>query len=179
MGTDKSRLILGGKTAVERIADALKNVAAKTAVIGRTHGDELLPHISDLRENWGPLGGIEAALRASTTKWSIIVACDLPFVTGELFKRLLTFAVNTGAVVPVQSDGHPQPLCAILCRDACLRAAEESIARDEHSPRALLDKVRTRYVNFDQLADLPGSENFFFNVNTPENYARAQEILGS
>ena len=177
MGTDKSRLVLSGKTSVARIADALRTVAGKISVVGRLDGDELLPHISDLREKWGPLGGIEAGLRASSADWCIVVACDLPFVSGELFKRLLTFAPNADAVVPIQSDGHPQPLCAILARAACLRATAESIARDEHSPRALLDKVRTSYVNFDQLADLPGAANFFFNVNTPENYQRAQEII--
>jgi hypothetical protein len=32
--------------------------------------------------------------------------------------------------------------------------------------------VRTRWIAFDELADLEGSESFFYNINTPEDYAR-------
>ena len=78
-------------------------------------------------------------------------------------------------MVPVQEDSRPQPLCA-LYRRSCLNAAEESIAKGEHSPRALLDKVATRYVEFHELSDLNGAERFFLNVNTPDNYELAQKL---
>jgi molybdopterin-guanine dinucleotide biosynthesis protein A len=42
----------------------------------------------------------------------------------------------------------------------------------------LLSQVRTRLVAPEELADLSGSQNFFSNINTPEDYARAQRLLG-
>ena len=109
-----------------------------------------------------------------------MTACDLPFVSGGLLQRL--FELRSGdtesfdAVVPVQADEYPQPLCAVYRRLACLDAAEQSIRNGEHSPRALLDRVKTRYVPFTEISDLAGASNFFFNLNTPENYERAQQL---
>jgi molybdopterin-guanine dinucleotide biosynthesis protein A len=46
----------------------------------------------------------------------------------------------------------------------------------EHTPRAMLDKIETRYVKFSEFANLTGSEHFFFNLNHPEDYELAKEI---
>jgi len=177
MGEEKSRLTFDGPTGVARIADSLLPLTDKVRIVGsRLEEQRLLANVPDLHPQWGPLGGIHAALTACKTDWCIVVACDLPFVTTELFERLLTLREKSEAVVPVQSDARPQPLCGVYKIRPCLNATERSIARDEHSPRALLDKVRARYVKFDEISDLSDSEHFFFNVNTPENYAEAQQI---
>jgi molybdopterin-guanine dinucleotide biosynthesis protein A len=81
------------------------------------------------------------------------------------------------AVVPIQPDGRPQPLCAFYRRKSCLLPAKQLIAEGEHKPRALLAKVRTRFVDFRELSDLPGAEDFFLNVNAPGDYDRAQDIM--
>lgn len=182
MGTDKSRLVLKGKTTASLIAEALQPVTSKVRVVGASTDptDSSLHHIPDLRQRWGPLGGIEAALQACETEYCLIIACDLPFLTTELFEHLLQLRSEANetfeAVVPLQGDGRPQPLCAVYKIAPCRIAAEKSIALDEHSPRAMLDKVKTRYVNFSEFANLPGSEHFFFNLNRAEDYERAKEI---
>ena len=180
MGTDKSRLIFAGQTGVQRIATALTSIATKVTLVGSASvAHNSLPVISDLQQNWGPLGGIHAALRACSADFCLILACDLPFITSELLAQLITFIDDVDAAVPMQSDGHPQPLCAVYRQKRCLPAAEESISRGEHSPRALLDRVRTRYVEFEAFSRLRGSEHFFFNVNTPDSFERAKQILDS
>lgn len=180
MGTDKSRLLIEGKTTTSMIAEALGPVTTRVSVAGSTSPDSSLRFIPDLRERWGPLGGIEAALHACETEYCLVVACDLPFVTTELFAHLLQLKDDSDtafeAVVPLQSDGRPQPLCAVYQRTPCLLATAKSIALGEHTPRSMLDKVTTRYVNFNEFANLPGSELFFFNLNCPEDYERAREI---
>jgi molybdopterin-guanine dinucleotide biosynthesis protein A len=40
-----------------------------------------------------------------------------------------------------------------------------------------LANVRTRHVQFVELRDMPGANNFFFNVNTQEDLKKAQAIL--
>ena len=184
MGRDKSRLMLGGQTTVERIAAAMSEVATRVRLVGGLadgrQGRIRFESVPDLADSWGPLGGIQAALDAAKAEWCIVTACDLPFVSGGLLQRL--FELRSGdtesfdAVVPVQADEYPQPLCAVYRRLACLDAAEQSIRNGEHSPRALLDRVKTRYVPFTEISDLAGASNFFFNLNTPENYERAQQL---
>ena len=184
MGSDKSQLVFGAQTGVERIAAALHPLTTRVRLVGsRVHAEAVgLESIPDTHERWGALGGIHAALAACGSEWAVIAACDLPLVSTELFSRLSvltrqTVAAGIDATVPIQPDGRPQPLCAIYRRESCAEAAQELIAGGEHKPRALLAKVRTRWVEFRELADLPGSEHFFLNVNTPDDYEHARKVL--
>jgi len=178
MGEDKSRLVLRGKTFVERAAEALRVVASRVSVVSAREGDAAfgLPLVRDLFVGAGALGGLHAALAGCRAPWAAVVSCDLPFVMGELFARLASFRGPAfDAVAPRQRDGRAQPLCALYARDVCLRAAERLLSAGELRPRVLLAEVRTRWVTPAELADLHGSERFFTNVNTPADYALAVE----
>ena len=176
MGADKSQLRLGGRTFVELAAGALGASARGVSVVGSrpglgAHG---LPVVADVYEGLGALGGLHAALASCGARWAAVLSCDLPFVTGELFARLASLrGEGAEAVAPIQEDGRPQPLCALYSVAACRAAAEALIREGERRPRALLRGVRTRWVAFDELADLPGSRLFFTNVNTPGDYEAA------
>jgi molybdopterin-guanine dinucleotide biosynthesis protein A len=180
MGTDKARLSLGGEQFVERIASALLSITERVSVVGDKNlsAQWNWPNVPDVHANWGALGGLHAALSATRARWAAIVACDLPFVNGELFVRLASLRQDYDAVVPLQPDNRKQPLCALYRAAACTELAGQMIAVGERRPRALLDQVRTRFVAPEELADLSGSQEFFSNINTPEDYARALALGG-
>jgi molybdopterin-guanine dinucleotide biosynthesis protein A len=166
MGTDKALLDLGGRNFVEHIYRALSVVTTRTSIVGTPPNRAAWPQlrqVPDVHINWGALGGLHAALAATRAPWAIVVACDLPFVSGELFVRLSSFRENFDAVVPVQPDGRLQPLCALYRARVCRERAEELIAAGERRPRALLSTVRTRKVAFHELSDLEGANRFFAN----------------
>jgi molybdopterin-guanine dinucleotide biosynthesis protein A len=179
MGTDKSQLVINGQTTQKIVARALEPVTRRVRLVG-SNTETDFENVPDLQPRWGPLGGIQAALRACEAESCLIVACDLPFVTNDLFAVLLNVMSGVefvpDAVVPVQGDGRPQPLCAVYRRTPCLPAADAAIAGGQHTPRALLDAVRVRYVEFETIAPLPGSEHFFINLNRPEDYELASKI---
>lgn len=181
MGRDKAQLRLGPETMLERIAAQLSPVTSSVTLVGspQAYMEHSLPTVPDVYEKWGALGGIHAALSAAKTDWIIVIACDLPFVTRNLFERLKSFADESpfesiDSIVPLQPDGRPQPVCALYRRETCLPEIERLVSAGEHTPRALLTNVRTRYVQFLELGDLPGAENFFLNLNTPEDFERAK-----
>lgn len=177
MGTNKADLALGGKQFVERIAGALALVAKSVKLVG-ARGEAFehrWPGVPDVYEQWGALGGLHAALAACRSEWAAIVACDLPFVTGELFVRLASLGENFDAVIPVQQDGRAQPLCALYRPQVCLSITQELIEQGERRPRTLLERTRARRVTPDELSDLSGAHSFFINVNTPEDYEEAKE----
>lgn len=186
LGQPKWGIELGGGPMIARVAAALSAVASdgEATVVARNRIEVAgLRVITDsppagFDEAGGPLVGLFTALRDAQSEWFIAAACDLPFVTDELFRRLLSeCSDDLDAVVPVQPDGTPQPLCAAYRVAACLPAAKQAIADGRLSMFGLLDRVRTRFVPFEGLAVLPGSDLFFFNINTPEDLAKASEII--
>jgi molybdopterin-guanine dinucleotide biosynthesis protein A len=187
MGTDKSRLMINGQTFLERIAVELSAITGSVAVVGpaRAPVDLDLPnsnvgqtgirHVTDVYPNWGALGGVHAALSACCSGWALVVACDFPFVTRDLFTRLAELRDDVEAVAPIQSDLVSQPLCSLYRVTPCLGRAEELIKSGERKPIALLQSVRTRWVSFSEIADLEGASHFFDNINSPEDYDRITE----
>jgi molybdopterin-guanine dinucleotide biosynthesis protein A len=173
MGTDKSRLTINGFSFTEHIARVLSHITSSVTVVGKNSDDLGLPSTPDLVQQWGALGGLHAALSACQTEWSLVVACDLPFVTSDLFKRMFGLSEGFEAIAPLQQNGYLQPLCAFYRVDPCLARAEALIKQGERRPLALLDDVRTRLVAFEELSDLDGADRFFDNINTPEDYIRA------
>ena len=190
MGKDKAALVFEGQTFVEHIARELLPVSSSVKLVGTLSGSEkpkarlkaelqtdLAPHdefeiVPDVYPAWGALGGVHAALAACTAPWALVVACDFPFVTTELFQRLASLREDADAVAPVQHDEIPQPLCTLYRQAPCLDVATELIKSGERKPIALLQSVRTRWVSFSELSNLTDANHFFDNINTPEDYAR-------
>lgn len=181
MGADKARLRLGGETLAARVARALGDVCERVRLVSSRHAEEDfgLPIVKDVYGGRGAMGGVHAALESCASRWAFVVSCDLPFATVELFRRLASLRDESAdAVAPLQMDGRPQPLCALYSR-RCKRVCEELMGAGELRPREMLRRVRTRWVSFAELSDLDGAEDFFRNVNTPEELEAARMRMES
>jgi molybdopterin-guanine dinucleotide biosynthesis protein A len=173
MGTDKSQLLIDRQTFTERISETLLKLTDSVTLVGRQLDTSVLPSVPDVYPQWGALGGLHAALAACKRDWAIVAACDLPFLTEELFLFLASLRLDHEAVVPIQPDGRPQPLAAIYRVDPCLQRATELIEAGRRRPLDLLETVKTRWVSFEEIRNLEQSEKFFVNINTPSDYYEA------
>lgn len=184
MGRDKSQLFIDGRRLYERAISALKPVcASRVSLVGVENTnvgietDVTLIADMQIADKCGfraPLLGLNTALTKATTPWIAILACDLPFVTSDLMIKLASCCEEEfDAVVPIQPDSIPQPLCAFYRHGECLQAAKEMLRTRDFKLQHFLSRIAVRYVKFEEIADLAGSNRFFLNVNTPEDYATA------
>jgi molybdenum cofactor guanylyltransferase len=178
MGSDKALLEIGGRRMIEHIIQALSPVTKRVSIIANGPGYSQLglPVFADSYTGIGPLEAIRTSLVNARARRVVLVACDLPFVTSELFTFLLGLKGNHKAIVPIGSDQRLEPLCAIYSIDA-LDCVASLINSGERKLSKLFDLVPTRLVKTAEFRHLKGSELFFENVNTPEDYARAREVI--
>ena len=178
MGEDKAWLKLDGRTMIEHVIAAVSPVTNELAIIANSPAYRRLglPVFADSNPGIGPLEAIRTALYNSRTSHVILVGCDLPFITPDLLKLLVSIPGDHCATVPTGADGKLEPLCAIYCRDA-LKAVTGLIGEGERKVSLLFDRVTTRFVSFEEFSHLNGAESFFENVNTPEDYALAGDKL--
>jgi len=188
MGQNKTALLLGGKTLIDRAADALFPVANTVYAVGNlTHQITSLPIIQDhpiTGDTRGAIVGLYTALVNAKTEWVAVLACDLPFVTGELMTRMVDIMRHgaelqmndVDAVFAEQPDGRIQPLCGLYRRDRCLPEIEKMLSDGEWRLQQLGVRLKTRVIGFSEIKDIQGAEFLFFNMNTPEEYRLAVEI---
>ena len=128
----------------------------------------------DLLPERGTLGGIYTGLEAVQNEWALVVACDMPFLSAPLLRYMVGLREGVDAVVPV-IGGRPEPTHALYSR-RCLPAILERLQAGQLKAAGFLDLALVRYVNEDEARRFDPELLSFFNVNRPEDLARAIEL---
>ncbi|HXN71402.1 MAG TPA: molybdenum cofactor guanylyltransferase [Candidatus Acidoferrales bacterium] len=181
MGRDKALLEIDGVSLLVHAANLLQSVVGTPIVVASPglYGSLGLRIVADDWPGYGPLGGIATALRASTTNWNLIIACDLPYLTKEWLEFLVGRALKSKAeaVVPMNERGA-EPLCAMYHKNAerRIRAAVESGVRKVTGSFAGL---RVEYVEPDDWKAFASDGLLFKNMNSPADYEEAKARLSA
>lgn len=176
MGGDKALLAVGGVELAERVAAALLGVAEPVWVVG-PRSVLGLEAVSD--PGTGPLVAMVTAWKRlmahGHTGSVVLAACDLPFVTSELFAFLVDSLGDADVACPV-AGGRDQPLAACYAPSA-LSNAETLISQGEYSMRALLEATKVRRIpESEWQAVAPAGA--LMDVDTPEELEGARRIAG-
>jgi molybdopterin-guanine dinucleotide biosynthesis protein A len=180
MGTNKALLKLNEKTTIERMVDTLKVNFDDIILVTNDKGAyEFLgvKMVSDHYHEKGPLAGFHAGLSASNYDVNFIVACDMPFVSGELAAALAEKVDHYDALVPV-IDGKMQTLCGVFQKKT-VKKIEECIENGSLPIKYLLDHLNVLYLSEKDLQDYSNIdiERVFFNMNHPHEYEDAKKWL--
>ena len=180
MGEDKALKNFLGKPLIQRVINRLAPIADEL-IVTTNRPDEYaflkLPLISDLRSGRGPLGGLHTAIASASSAVVAVVACDLPFASATLIEgasRLLN--EETMDVVIGKTEEGYEPFHAVYRRETCLPAIESALAADQWKVTVWFPMVKVRALMPEEVKVLDPSGLCFWNLNTPEEFARAEEM---
>lgn len=183
-GRDKCGLVIGGRSILERQLAALRPLTHDILIVGRPSPPQSGAAISDAirtvpdqRVDRGPLGGLSTALAEAREAPLILVACDMPFVTTDLFAHLVALASGVDAAVPRTARGV-HPLCAAYA-PGCRDIVEQQIAGGRLAMHDLLARLRVRTLDEGDLRRYGDPHHLLANVNTPEEYASLAALPGN
>jgi len=190
MGQAKATLRVGGMTLIERtvaeltraepkrIFDDIVVVAApeSAAIELPTLGAVTIVH--DDAAYQGPVGALARGLRAVRHQLAFACSCDLPMLRCAVASWLLSFMDGCDAVIP-QVGGRLQPLHAVY-RRRCADALDAMLARGEHRLTTIAEGadsgILPRIVSEAEYRRADPEALSCFNINTPEDYARAKTL---
>jgi len=180
MGREKALLEIGGEPLIVRTARLVESVAKGATVVGESAAIRALglPVLADDWPGAGPLGASATALRAAKGPWSLVVACDLPYLTKEWLEHLIARAVasEADAVLAMNARGA-EPLSALYRK----RAEPAIRAALERGTRKVTDGLASLRIEVIEPAEWKrfDSEGYLFkNMNSPEDYEEARARLG-
>ncbi len=189
MGTDKALLPVmeGGQPMLGAVLERLAGVAEDVLVVANDQaryaalGARVVP---DLRRDVGALGGIQAAIASSAYEHCLVVACDMPFVSLPLLRRMADEPRDYDVLVPLipgesrqRSDGLVfQTLHAIYSKQ-CLPFIEQRITEGKKQVVAFFQDVRVRTLDVAEIRRWDPDLRSFFNANTPEALRVAAQVI--
>ena len=180
MGEDKALKIFLGRPLIQRVADRLTPIADEIIVTTNRPDDYRFLNLrlfSDIKPERGALGGLYTAIASATQPIVAVVACDMPFASPRLIETMSRLLVEEEAdVVIAKSEGGYEPLHAVYRREACLPAIEKSIDADQWKVIAWFPQVKVRVLTLDEIKSADPEGLAFWNVNTPEEFAKAEKL---
>jgi molybdopterin-guanine dinucleotide biosynthesis protein A len=175
MGSDKALMRLGGRPLILRALELAEAVTKDVKIVGDPEKFATFGKVvQDIYAARGPLGGIHAALRHSTTEYNLILGVDLPFVPASFLSFLVSATKSSEATVTVPSaGGYLQTLCAIY-RKTFVEPAEAALAAGRNKIDALFSNISIRVVDEQETSAAGFNTSMFRNLNTPQDWEAAK-----
>lgn len=182
MGTPKEDLSLGGASMLDCIVSEMSRVFDEVIIV--TSEERVFPSegygvrsIADRARYRGPVAALEWALREVEFDRAFICSCDVPFVNGDLARRLCGALGDYDALVP-QVEGKLQTLHAVY-RKSCAKIFATMRAAKEDRLHEIVNFAKVRIVPAEEIRAIDPDPRMlsFFNVNTPEDYQRALQLM--
>lgn len=183
MGQDKALLPFLGQTLIERIIARIAPVADEIIISTNDPPSYRflgLPLFTDIYPQRGALGGLHAALACASHPLVAVLACDMPFVSPELInlQKQILLAENVDVVIPSGPEGL-EPLHSLYRRETCLPACERAILADQWKLISWFPQVKVRTLQPDEIGPYDPAGLVFWNLNTPEEFHRAESIAAA
>jgi len=180
MGSDQNKAILklSGKRLIDIVISKLKHIVGDNIII--VGPPEKYPSykqvVPDLFNQKGLLVGLYSGLKASDSRYNLVVGCDMPFLKLELLQYMKDKMDSNDIIIPRYAKSYIEPLCAIYNKD-CLKVMERNIKAEILSIRRIFPYLKVRYIEEKEIKRVDPELNSFFNINYKEDFIRAEELI--
>ena len=178
MGADKAFVQLEGRTLLAHALALAKSVTSDVRIVGSPEKFAAFGEVvEDEFPQHGPLAGIHAALRASSSELNLMLAVDMPFVEVLFLEYLFQEAArHESAMVTIpRAAGAWQTLCAVY-RKPFANLAEQALRQGKNKIDPLFRETTIQILDVPALTKHNFSLNMFRNVNTPEELEEAARL---
>jgi molybdopterin-guanine dinucleotide biosynthesis protein MobB len=177
MGENKAFVEFQGGSLLEWLRDRTARLFPHVFLVVRDPSrfqDLGIPVVNDALEERGSAVGIYSAILAAPADRVLCMACDMPLVPSRLLWALFEGAAGFDAFLP-RHDGLIQPLCCVYSKRA-LPVFLEFIRSGRRRVTDIFSLLHTGYLDVGD-GRFGDPETLFLNVNTPEELAKARQIV--
>lgn len=186
-GKDKGLLPLVNKPLVKHVLDAISPLVDEELVVvsSQTQAENYkkatgsnVRVLVDSKNVQSPLVGASTGFKEANGQYSLLLPCDVPFVSTDVVNLLFELCISRNATIPRWPNGYIEPLQAVYCTKQACKAAEEALGEKRLNMQSMVDMLTcVRYVSTLVLRQLDGELRTFFNVNAPLDLKKAEKML--
>ena len=173
-GTTKANVVINGETIISRIISTISDLFVEIIIVTNKPEEfqEFIQYkiVKDQYLKAGPLGGIHAALKASSEDAIFVFAGDMPFLDKEIISdQINEFSKRQHDVFIPKVDQLIEPLHAIY-RKSVLNHLERFLL--EGKSRAVRDFLSEVNVGYLQIPKTEKTKIAFANINSSSDLAK-------
>lgn len=175
---NKALELIGDRSSIQRVVERVAIVSDQILIVGSPVQFSFLSgyeveYRADLHPGKGPLGGIYTGLASSKSLYTLVVACDMPFLNVALLRYMMKLSPGFDAVIP--KVGRIQPLHAVYCK-SCLDGIRRRLENNQLRVTCFLKTVNVRYIDQIECQRFDPQLLSFFNVNSQADLVQANTL---
>jgi len=178
-GKNKAFVSVGGRLIIDRLLEVFSELFDDLILV-TNHPEEFLQWdltiVTDIFDLRSSLTGIHTGLFYSNNPYAFFSACDTPFLNKDLVGILIEQIEPKIDIIMPQTAAGFEPLCAIYSK-RCLKPAEDHLKARKLKIQWALRSSRTKIIPEKELRKVDPELRSFFNINTPQDLARAEEMV--
>jgi molybdopterin-guanine dinucleotide biosynthesis protein A len=178
-GKNKALLSVGGRRIIDRLLDVFSGLFEEIILVTNQPQHFLewdLMIVTDVFDLRSSLTGIHTGLFYMKNPYAFFSACDTPFLKREIVEILVAQIEHKIDIVMPETAAGFEPLCAIYSK-RCLKPAKEHLGANKVKIQWAFRSNRIKHITENQLRPVDPELRSFLNINTPEDLARAEEII--
>ena len=189
MGANKALMQLGDDSLIGHVIHRMRHVVDELLLITNSPAEYThlrVPMHGDIIPDTGALGGIYTGLTHASHDAVLCVACDSPFLEPKLLAYLASVLGEYDAVMPYTQSETPadrndvqitlQTLCTAYSK-RCLPIIASMLRDSELRVHALQERAHIKHISPEVWQDFDPEGMSFFNINTPEDFERADSYM--
>jgi len=134
--------------------------------------------IHDKTDAKAALYGILTGLGAIETDYAVILAADTPFINTNVIKQLYIEVQGFDIAIPIWPNGNIEPLYAVYNVQTTLWAFKKAAKEGKVRIKEVMNTLKQiNYVPVERFTDLGVNLDCFFNINTPQDFNKAEQVL--
>jgi molybdenum cofactor guanylyltransferase len=167
-GRQKAKAQVDGITIISRILSVFTGIFDEIIIVTNTP-DEFSEFtgciiVSDTIRGAGPLGGIHAAMKASSGDAVFVIAGDMPFPDSDIIRTLIeTYSTTECDGVIPETDGRIEPLHAIYSVSVTEKLQAYLAGNMSRAVREFIKDLNIKYLHTE---DSPKIRKAFTNINS-------------
>lgn len=125
-----------------------------------------------------PLAGVVSGLKQAKGEYVLLLPCDTPFLSMPVLSLLFELSSGKSAAIPRWPNCNIEPLQAVYHRGPTSEAAAQALSQGNLTMQCMIDRLRgVRYISTLVLQQLDPELKTFFNINTPMDLKKAENML--
>lgn len=186
-GQDKGLIRLADKPLVLHVLDKIVTVVDEVVVVVNSEMQkkkfaEVINQrayiVVDNADVQTPLVGASSGFETVHHEYTLLLACDIPFLSSNMLSFLLDVCSNKTAAIPRWPNGNIEPLHAAYHARTAARAAKKALKDGKLDMHSMVTNMQNlRYVSTSVLQQLDSKLITFFNINSLEDLKKAESTI--
>ena len=131
---------------------------------------------TDEYNNSGSLGGIYTGLLKANNEKTLVVACDMPFISPSIISLMISKIKSSADIIIPETEGFKHSTHAIYSK-SCIEIIKKNLDDNNLKISNIFNMCKTKIISENEIYTTEPYTKSFFNINNEMDLTKAKNLI--